>query len=177
MKSSDLRVKWTEPPRTLTRFHWINLALQSSVMQRRFMSQRIKNTVSCFWFWMKISPLCLQAVGRSSVSPPTNLIILYFLNFYTFFSWRKITLQCCAGFSLTEGGSVITICVCPHPCRSPQSSRLSSPCSTVASTSCLFHTQSCINVSAPLSVRPTLSSLNCVHKSVLTSASPFLPYK
>ena len=123
-------------PLTLTPVHWVSLALQSSVIGRHSMSQRIENTVSHFWFRTKISPPSLQALGRPSVFPffnsPQNLIKFYFFNFYFFFSWRIIALQCCVGFCLQQGGSVIIICIYLHPSRSSRSSRLSSPCYRVA---------------------------------------------
>ena len=115
-------------PLPLTSVHWVSLALQSSVMGRHSMSQRIENTVSRFWFRMKISPPSLQALGRPSVFPFfyfqkfNNTVFFKCLQFF-FFSWRIIALQCCAGFCVKQGGSVIIMCICPHPSRSARSSR------------------------------------------------------
>ena len=75
-------------PLPLTRVYWVSLALQSSVMERHSMSQRIENTVSRFRFRMKISPPSLQALGRPSVFPFfyfQKFNNTLFLNVYIFF--------------------------------------------------------------------------------------------
>ena len=99
-----------------------------------------------------------------------------------FFNWHVIALQChavrlestvCVHISYPSWASRLGN---PSACRSSQSTRLSSVCSTAASPQ-LWYTWLCTHVNATFSTSPTLSFPSCVHKSILHIWSLFLPCK
>ena len=150
-----------------------DLACPREVATRGSGSSGYKNK-QCFTPKAPKTPLRNSAVKQSAgMAWGVELKDLLFI-----FNWRVIALQYCVGFchtstrishSYTYVPSILTLPPISHPLPPPQLSQSSglSFLSHTASSHWLFYSWWCVCFHATtLSVRPTVSFLSCVHKSV-----------